>query len=164
MKTGHKRAVLLERVGVLALAAVILLGEWGYAPYHQPPPPSGEEEEAEVVVIHLGNFFFEGPEGRSDSTDEPQVILRLTNGKQYKLVFENTTSTPHQVISPLFSAPEEKVFSVSPNGRVEIEIAPNFRTVADGFPLRFDLSCHVGHGSGADHFKQGMHALIEVVP
>lgn len=146
------------------LAALVLgFGFSALAPYHQPPEEE-KSEQAEVITIRLGNFFFEGPAGKSDSTEEPQVVARLKHGQAYKLQFVNTTSTPHQVISPLFSAPEEKVFSVAPNSTVEIEITPNFLTVEDGFPLQFELACHVGHGSGFDHFKQGMHALIEVVP
>ncbi|GEM_PF-5517455 len=167
---AKKWAVFVGIVGGLALGAVLFLGQWSYAPYHQPPPPppppSGQEQEEEVpeIVIRLGNFFFEGPEGRSDSAEEPKVVVKLKNGQRYKLVFENVSATPHQVISPLFAAPEEKIFSVEPNGRVEIEITPGFLTVEDGFPLQFDLSCHVGQGSAFDHFKQGMRALIEVIP
>lgn len=151
-------------VGLAALGALVL-GFSALAPYHQPPEEEEEEQgQAEVITIQLGNFFFEGPAGRSDSAEEPQVVARLKNGQVYKLRFVNTTSTPHQVVSPLFAAPEEKVFSVAPNSTVEIEITPRFLTVEDGFSLQFDLACHVGHGSGFDHFKQGMHALIEVVP
>ncbi len=150
---------------LVALAVGVGLPVAVWAPYHQPPPPPPEQEpEAQVVTIELGNFYFEGPVGRSDSADEPKVVVRLKNGQRYKLVFENTTGTPHQVISPLFAAPEERVFTVGPNGKVELEITPKFLTVEDGPSLLFDLSCHVGHGSDFDHFKQGMRALIEVVP
>jgi len=95
---------------VLALAALAVgvgLSVAVWAPYHQPPPPPPEQEpEAQVVTIKLGNFYFEGPVGRSDSADEPKVVVRLKNGQRYKLVFENTTGTLHQVISPLFAAPQ----------------------------------------------------------
>ncbi len=126
---------------------------------------------AKEIHIKLGNFFFEGPEGRSGSESktpteiEPKVIVRLKNGEHVKLIFENPSNVvDHEVISPLFSAPEEKRFSVPPLGKAEIEITPNFLTVADGGILTFHLVCHVRHGQTTDHYKLGMHALIEVVP
>lgn len=151
----------LGAVGGFAVLAVLFIGLWAVAPYHNPPD---EEQAAQEVTIRVGSFFFEGPDGRSSSTDDPQVVARLENGRKYKLIFENVSSTSHQVISPLLSAPEEKVFTLRPGEKFEVEVTPEFLTAADGFPLTFDLSCHVGHGSGADHYKQGMHALIEVVP
>jgi len=154
----------LKVVGtVLAiLVGIFIWGNWALAPYHQ--PPQEEQEQAEEITIQVGSFFFKGPEGHSDSKDEPKVILRLKNGKKAKLIFENVASIPHQVVSPLFSAPEEKVFTIQPGERLEIELTPRFLTVEDGETLTFDLSCHVGHGTGNDHFLFGMRALIEIVP
>jgi hypothetical protein len=150
----------LAAVGGLAVVAVLLSGLWAVAPYHSPQ----EEQTAQEVVIRVGNFFFEGPEGRSSSADEPQVVVKLVNGRKYRLIFENVSSTPHQIVSPLLAAPEEKIFSLRPGERLEIEVTPEFLTVEDGFSLEFDLACHVGQGSDADHYRLGMHALIGVVP
>jgi hypothetical protein len=156
-----RRTRLVAVVGGFALLAVLLIGLWAVAPYHN---PQEEEQAAQEVTIRVGSFFFEGPAGRSSSTDAPKVVAKLVNGRKYKLIFENVSSAPHQVVSPLLSAPEEKVFNLRPGEKLEIEVTPEFLTVADGFSLAFDLACHVAHGSGADHYKQGMHALIEVVP
>jgi len=132
---------------------------------------NGDEEQIKEVRIQLGNFFFEGPEGRSGSENktqtaiEPQVIARLKNGEPVKLIFENTSPiVDHEVISPLFSAPEEMRFAVPPSSEFEIEITPNFLTVEDGGTLSFHISCHVRHGQSTDHYHLGMHGLIEVVP
>lgn len=165
----------LKSVGLAALLLVLLAGHPAVAPYHQ--PGGGEEGgdeggDAQTITITLGNFFFEGPQGRSSSAENPRVVARLENGKAYKLVFRNTSGIPHQVVSPLFNDQRmndgtlgrDDVRSVSPGQTLEIEITPNFLTVADGQRLAFDLSCHVGHGSAGDHFKQGMHGLIEIAP
>lgn len=154
----------LKVVGtVLAvLVGIFIGGKWGFAPYHQ--PPQEEQDQAKEVLIQVGSFFFEGPAGRSSSKDDPQVVARLKNGEKVKLIFENVASIPHQVVSPLLSAPEEKVFPIQPGEKLEIELTPRFLTVEDGETLTFDLSCHVGHGTGNDHFSFGMRALIEIVP
>ncbi len=63
---------------LVALAVGVGLPVAVWAPYHQPPPPPPEQEpEAQVVTIELGNFYFEGPVGRSDSADEPKGVGRL---------------------------------------------------------------------------------------
>jgi len=154
----------LKVVGtVLAiLVGIFIWGNWGFAPYHQ--PPQEEQNQAKDVLIRVGSFFFEGPVGHSSSKDDPQVVARLKNGEKVKLIFENVASIPHEVVSPLFSAPEEKVFTIQPGERLEIELTPRFLMVEDGETLTFDLSCHVGHGTGNDHFLFGMRALIEIVP
>ena len=136
-----------------------------------------DDEEIKTIHITVDNFRFEGPEGISgpvgkppnnvehEAVHNPNVILRLKNRETVKLVFENVSDiVSHEVISPLFSAPEEVRYPLPPTGSVEIIITPAFRTADEGGTLTFDLSCHIRHGQTTDHFIMGMHALIEVVP
>lgn len=159
---------------ILAGALVLLFsaGALVLAPYHQPGGEEGETGEMETITIELGNFFFRGPEGQSSATDDPGVVARLENGKAYKLVFQNTADTVHQVVSPLFNdqdlasgtLAQADVRTVQPGESLVMKVTPDLLTVEDGQTLTFHLSCHVGHGTDSDHFELGMHALIEVVP
>lgn len=136
-----------------------------------------EDEEIPTIHITVDNFRFEGPEGISgpvgkppngvehEAVHNPNVILRLKNRETVRLVFENVSDiVSHEVISPLFSAPDETRNALPPTGTWEIVITPAFRTADEGGTLTFDLSCHIRHGQTTDHFVMGMHALIEVVP
>ncbi|MBI1729717.1 hypothetical protein HY229_01450 [Candidatus Acetothermia bacterium] len=134
------------------------------------------QETVKEIHIKIGDFYFEGPEGRSgsdgkpstepDDVKNPKVILRLKNGEHVRLIFENKGQfhIDHEVVSPLFAAPDEKTFAVPPGQNVEFDFTPKFKTVDDGGTLVFDLSCHVRHRQTTDHYILGMHALIEVVP
>lgn len=154
--------------GAVAGSAIAGVGLNAFGPYHDP-----EEQPSQAmtdVVVQAGNFFFEGPAGRSESADEPQVVARLTNGEPHRLVFENVSSVGHQVVSPLLNdqSREERtlgqdtVYQLGAGEQLAFEITPQFLTVEDGQPLQFDLSCHVGHPGG--HFAAGMRGTIEVVP
>lgn len=151
--------------GVLASGAVAAVGLNAFGPYHNP-----EEEpnpEATEIVVQAGNFFFDGPAGRSDSADDPQVVAQLTNGQPHRLVFENVTTMRHQVISPLLNDQsrddhtlgQDTVYELAAGERLAFEITPQFLTVEKGKTLQFDLSCHI-----SGHFSAGMRGTIEVVP
>lgn len=136
------------------------------------PVEARAQDTSKRITIEVGSFYFEGPEGRSNSTDNPTVVAQLTNNQAHTLVFENTAEITHQVVSSLFNdqSPEDgtlgksKVRSVAPGESLEIRMTPEFLTVEDGQSLTFHLSCHVGHDTSGSHFNQGMHALLEVVP
>ncbi len=134
-----------------------------------------QSDDIRTIRVELGDFFFEGPEGRSGAAnkndaiagifDPPETVLQLKNGEPVKLVFVNISSVvDHQVISPLFAMPEEKVFRVSAGQTVEIEVTPNFLDVQDGGTIVLPLTCHERHGQDTGHYKLGMQALIEIVP
>ena len=120
-------------------------------------PPSIKE-----ITIMEGAFFFQGPDGTSSSTTNPAVVAILKNGEPVKLTFQNVSSIDHEIISPLFSAPTEKVRILPHGKKLTIMITPKFRSVEDGAEFVFDLACHEMHGTPYDHFLQGMHALIKV--
>lgn len=151
--------------GVLAGSAVAGVGLTAFGPYHD--PQEQPNQAATEVVIQAGNFFFDGPAGRSDSSDDPQVVAQLTNGQPHRLVFENVTMMRHQVISPLLNDQsrdahtlgQDTVYELSGGQQLVFEITPQFLTVEKGKTLQFDLSCHVG-----GHFASGMRGTIEVVP
>jgi hypothetical protein len=136
-----------------------------------------QEENVRIVTIRVGNFFFEGPDGKSgtegkpevgvahEAVANPQVILKLKNGEPVRIVFQNESDiVDHEIVSPLFSAPDEERFALRPLQGWEIEFTPNFLTVQDGESLFFDLACHIRHGQETGHFGLGMHALIEIIP
>ena len=166
MNAGRWTAIGLSVGLVAAAAGYLALG---------PSPLQMEaqaQDAAERITIELGSFYFDGPKGRSDSTANPSVVAELTNNQATTLVFENTANVPHQVVSPLFNDQaladgtlgKDTIRTVAPGESLEIEITPELLTVADGQSLTFGLSCHVGHGTASDHFDQGMHALLKVVP
>src|SRR5574341_134826 len=86
---------------------------------------SPDQQQAREIVIKTGNFFFEGPEGKSGSESKtptditPKVVAKLKNGERVKLVFVNVGGIDHEIISPLFSAPEEKRFALAPGEKFE---------------------------------------------
>lgn len=180
----HMKLFVMIGAGLVALFMLILISETSLT------TPVGYQKDASAVLqstaqaqetvkeihIKIGDFYFEGPEGRSGSDGKPstepndvknpKVILRLKNGEHVKLIFENKGQfrIDHEVVSPLFAAPDEKTFSVPPGQSVEFDFTPKFKTADDGGTLIFDLSCHVRHRQSTDHYILGMHALIEVVP
>lgn len=120
------------------------------------PPPVKE------ITIKVGEFFWEGPDGKSSSHDNPAVIATLKNGEHVKITIQNVGQLDHQIISPLFSAPVEKVRVIKPRQKMIIDITPNFRSVADGTVFEFELSCHMQHGTVYDHYFQGLRAILRV--
>lgn len=129
------------------------------------------DEAIKTIEVTLGNFFFEGPEGRSGAIgkngvfEAPEVIVRLKNNEPVHLVFKNVSDiVTHQVISPIFAMPEERVYVLGPLETLEIDYTPRFRDVEDGETLVFNLTCHERHLQATDHYGIGMRALIEVVP
>jgi hypothetical protein len=159
---------------VASLGSTKQMGATNHVPIAAAPSAvvSSQDGAAQVktITIKAGNFFFEGPEGKSGSesktpTDvKPQVVAKLKNGEKVKLVFVNVGGIDHEVISPLFSAPEEKRFPLGPDQNLEIELTPKFLTPEDGGTVVFDLWCHVRHSQSTDHYRLGMRALIEIVP
>lgn len=151
--------------GVVASGVIASLGLNAYGPYHS--PEEEPSQEATEVVIQAGNFFFEGPAGHSESSDNPQVVAQLANEQPYRLVFENVSRMRHQVISPLLNDQsrddhtlgQDTVYELAVGEQLAFEITPQFLTVEKGKTLQFDLSCHV-----AGHFSSGMRGTIEVVP
>ncbi len=157
-------------IGLVVALAAVAAGYWVLGPSLGPEAQAQGADDR--ITIELGSFYFEGPEGRSDSTETPTVVAKLNNNQTTTLVFENTANIGHQVVSPLFNDQaledgtlgKDTVRSVAPGESLEIELTPELLTVADGQSLTFNLSCHVGHGTSGDHFKRGMNALLEVVP
>lgn len=133
------------------------------------------DEDIKTITIELGDFFFEGPEGRSGANspqealagqfDPPATVVKLKNGEPVKLVFVNISSVvDHQVISPLFSMPEEQVFRLRAGETMEMVITPSFLDVEDGGTIILPLTCHERHGQDTGHYGLGMRAFIEIVP
>ncbi len=164
--------------GLLLLAALFGFAHLAADPAPADAPPvvaaataQAEGDEIETVEILLGDFFFEGPAGRSGPTgkdgafDGPQVVARLKNRQPVRLVFKNVSNIViHQFISPLFSMPEEDVRVLGPGETVSFEFTPRLRDVDDGEVVRFNLTCHERHQQATDHYRLGMRALLEVVP
>lgn len=165
--------------GLLALAAL-----FGFQHLTSTPPEpatpvpvvvaaaaQAQDDGIETIEILLGDFYFEGPIGRSGATgkngafDGPQVVARLKNRQPVRLVFKNTSNIViHQVISPLFSMPEETVRVLGPGESFSMEFTPRLRDADDGETVQFNLTCHERHQQATDHYRIGMRALIEVVP
>jgi len=157
-------------MGLLLILTAAIAGYLASGPLL--PMKARAQDTSERITIEMGNFYFEGPEGRSNSTDNPTVVAELTNNRAHTLVFENTAGGTHQVVSSLFNDQsledgtlgKSEIRTVAPGESLEIQITPEFLTVADGQSLTFHLSCHVGHDTSGGHFNQGMHALLEVMP
>jgi len=95
----------------------------------RPTGASATASPAETV-IKMGEFYFEGPEGKSeapvgDTTKPVKNIGTYTGGAAGKieLVFENIGKVLHEVRSPLFGATKEvKVELIDPSGKVVAEV------------------------------------------
>lgn len=156
--------------GVVALALVFVGFIQSRQQIQTTPSQKLTDQAIKTITIKAGNFFWEGPDGKSGTNSKtpvditPQVVAKLKNGEKVKLVFENIGGIEHEVISPLFSAPEEKRFVLGAGEKVEIEFTPQFLTPEEGGTVTFDLWCHVRHLQSTDHYRLGMRALIQIVP
>ena len=156
-------------IGV-AVATVAWLGFANQGQQKNQATVQSTNQAAKEITIKVGNFSFEGPIGKSGTESKtpvdivPQVVAKLKNGEKVKLIFVNVGGIDHEIISPLFSAPEEKRFPLGPGEKFEIELTPKFLTPEDGGTVTFDLWCHVRHLQNTDHYRLGMRALIQIVP
>ncbi|MBI3461332.1 hypothetical protein HY009_10435 [Candidatus Acetothermia bacterium] len=115
-----------------------------------------------VITINVGAFFFEGPDGRSSSHDNPAVIAIIKNGERVRFIFKNVATIDHEVISPLFRSPLEIVRDLHPGRTAVVQFTPFFRSVDDGTVFDFEVACHEEHGTPEDHYFKGMRAIIRV--
>lgn len=174
-------------IALVAGGALLLALFFGFQHISDQPNPNVElastttttlaqsSEDIKTIRIELGDFFFEGPAGRSGAAnkndalagifDPPSPVVQLKNGEPVKLVFVNISPVVnHQVVSPLFSMPEERVFELPAGQTLELEVTPNFLDVQDGGTIVLPLTCHERHGQDTGHYGLGMQALIEIVP
>lgn len=144
-----------------------------------------QEPSVQEILIDLSAYAFTSPEGTSGPRDAPPVnVLTLKNGQPTRLIFRNVDpARNHSVSSPLFALTEntsieildffDKVVAVmggkdagsielAPAWKARVSLTPNIRSVEDGVPLTFDLSCHRNHGTTGCHTLRGMRALITV--
>lgn len=151
---------------------------------------SGEEQAAGATTIQLGDFWFgaaanQVPVGKPEANIA--TINGAASG-EIVLVFQNAGKLEHEVVIPgLFATTTEvKVKSFDANGKEismvetvgalrEIELQPGTKTEVTlaldepiirafednpDLALQFEIGCHVGHGTAADHYKAGMRGFI----
>jgi len=155
---------------------------------------TGEEQASTATTIQLGDFFFKGPAGQSGAFSAPEVNVATIGGAAsgtIVLVFQNTGTLEHEVMSSLFFiTTEAKIKSFDASGNEiskiesvgslrEVELQPGMRaevtlvldeSLARSFEddpnlsLQFEITCQVGHGTLADHYRAGMRGLITLTP
>lgn len=148
-------------------------------------PHAIAQDQPNDITIMMKGFGYEGPAGASGPPQAPAIsILTLKNGQAVRLIFVNTDSTSHQVISSLFAAvdhvsieildPSDVVVAtikgkdageiqLLPNWKARVSLTPNFRSVEEGGILTFEVSCHRNHGTEFCHYLQGVKGLITIV-
>ena len=146
------------------------------------------------TFIQTGDFFFQGPAGKSGPFNAPEVNVAAITGAasgEIVLVFKNVGGTEHEILSALFLTTTETIIKsfdakcneiskVESIGSLrEVEVQPEMtaevtlaldealvRSLEDdpNLALTFEIVCHVDHGTADDHYKKGMRGFITLKP
>ncbi|MBI1729090.1 hypothetical protein HY229_08175 [Candidatus Acetothermia bacterium] len=154
----------------------------------------GQAAQDASTTIQLGDFFFQGPEGKTGPFDQPEVnIATITGASSGEIVItlQNNGKVEHEVLSPLFMLTNEtstvsfdsagnqvsrvetvgslREVAIEPGLKTEITLSldeATFRSFEDdpNHALQFEIECFVGHGTSGDHYKLGMRGFITLKP
>lgn len=156
--------------------------------------PTGLAQQAQSTTIQLGDFWFGATANQIPVGKPEVNVATISGAASgtVVIVFQNVGKLEHEItIAGLFETAAEaiiKSFDASGNeiskieavgGLREVELQPGMKAevtlsldeplvrpfVDDpSLELHFEIACHVGHGTSADHYKAGMRGLITLKP